>query len=161
MTSRVANFFINGFGSLKIRSTQDVKNLYQGNIRLVYAYWILGGIVLGIFDLALRGVEHYMEISTNENTINALLIIGAILLFIFIPLFIFSCIVTWRSANKYEGRKLWRRLAKFSIAFSIFIYAFGFVANYTSGVIEETKKQMIAQANNNWSAPAVHNPDLI
>lgn len=109
----------------------------------------------------IRGIDYSSKISTNENTVHALFIAAVVLSFVYIPLFIFSCIVTWRSANKYEGRKLWRRLAKFSIAFSILVYTIGFVANYTAGVIEETKQQMIAKSNDSWSMPAVHNPDLI
>lgn len=75
------------------------------------------------------------------------MIISIVLLIVYITLGTFCSIAAWRSANKYQGRKLWARLTKISIVFGAILFVVGFLLSFANGVSDATKRQMAAYDN--------------
>lgn len=82
-------------------------NLFKGNVRLVFTYWIF---FKGIGTINSLIIEFY-------NFKNELL--GMIFYVFAILYFFFSVIATWRSANKYDGLNKWGGVAKFIVILSV------------------------------------------
>ncbi len=90
------------------------KKLFSGGFRLVDIFWA-GYILLGsLISLVVSKLENVQSI-----------IIGDCLQSVY---FILISVAIWRSANKYQGKKVWSVLAKIFAVLAILGSIFGFVA---------------------------------
>ncbi len=147
MINKSINFFKNGFEAIKIRNFNDLKNMYYGNVPLVYIFWIFGFFVLLPMELLHRGLSYGIQIFENLYITNLLLIIDYAILLIYIPLEILNIIAIWRSANKYTGRKIWRKITKTMIVISCIFYIIGMAVFFMQGFLDETQRILNAQQN--------------
>jgi hypothetical protein len=94
------------------------KKLFSGGFRLVDVYWAGYSLVGGFFALIVS------KLDTVES-----IVIGDSLKFTY---FIFISIAVWKSANTYQGKKVWAILAKVSSAVTILasLFALGSWAMY-------------------------------
>ncbi|MBP9721712.1 MAG: hypothetical protein KBD64_00980 [Gammaproteobacteria bacterium] len=130
MANKICNFFRNGFSAVKIKNFDDLKNMYYGNVPLVYVFWIFGFVILGLFSLA-HGMLSYGIVNTSNQVLsNILLVSDYLLLCIYIPLSVLNFIAAWRSASKYNGRAVWRILTKIFLGVSCVVYVVALVCNF-------------------------------
>ncbi len=96
-----------------------LKALWRGEIALVKAYWIYGVLV----QLIIFGIpEFIMQANDYEPKSLTAFAVLAVYGFVFTPVYkVFIFVAIWRSANNYEGRKIWSILAKIAIVFGIFL----------------------------------------
>jgi hypothetical protein len=91
-----------------------VKDLWRGDVKLVFTYWVVG--VIGNSLFAVPSVYLDTIGFVDEITEGKLIFLGG--LFIVSILYAFFTIVCiWRSASKYKGRSVWAILAKAAVVF--------------------------------------------
>lgn len=91
-----------------------VRDLWQGDVPLVKAYWLFG-VLVGIGFAIVFGYIEYQSEGLSEGFGPAFII--GLMLFYFVYV-IFINISIWRSANKYRGSKRWAILAKVMVLVS-------------------------------------------
>jgi hypothetical protein len=91
-----------------------VRDLWQGDVPLVKAYWLFG-VLVGIGFAIVFGYIEYQSEGLSEGFGPAFII--GLMLFYFVYV-IFRNISIWRSANKYRGPKRWAILAKMMVLVS-------------------------------------------
>lgn len=142
MSNKVTSFFKNGFSAVKITNIDDLKNMYYGDVPLVYVFWIFGGLILGGFDVIHRILSYGIDSVSNQNFSDVLLLLDYLLLSVYIPLAILNPIAVWRSANKYKGRKIWPRMTKLFIGLSCVLLFLVLLVNiFAKSYMEELEKQ--------------------
>ena len=149
MANRVVNFFINGFNAVKIRNKQDLKNIYRGNVPLVYTFWIFPLYLLPV-NIAMKYFEFKYEGVPYEQLTAQTVFLILSLLTIYTAFTIFSCIASWRSAKKYSGRRLWKWLAKFTVILIAVVVVGSFLMNFAIVLSDQTK--VLSIANDNYSS---------
>jgi hypothetical protein len=155
MISRIKNFFINGFKAVKISNKQDIKNIYQGNVALVYTFWILPLVLVLPVDLCLRVLDYFVDDDTTGFIQNTIMIVGICLFILYIIVNVFCSIAAWRSSNQYKGRKLWPRLVKFLVIFGCMIIVMLFLFYFALWISSATKRELLAsQTADTWSVSA-------
>lgn len=93
-----------------------IKQLWRGELPLVLTYWaygVGGNIAMKLFLLTLAV---------------AMPVLALPVLLLSLIYSIFISVAIWRSANKYEGNRLWAILAKIAIIFGV-LNAFASLAN--------------------------------
>ena len=87
------------------REGTPLKKLWLGAVGLGFTYWVI--YILG------NGILRFMlnEILGLSRSIP----VARMSVLIIFSYFLFSLVCTWRSASNYEGRELWRVLAKISM----------------------------------------------
>ncbi len=98
-----------------------IRDLWNGNVRLVIVYWVFAVMVGIIYNIL-------AEIITANIIRITLVPLGQIFLYLFLAFpfiyFPFIFVAIWRSANKYTKSKGWTSLAKIAVcigAFSLLI----------------------------------------
>jgi len=86
--------------------------LWRGDIRLPVSFWVYGYVIPFFIGLvfAVLGFE------LTPGSLSAQLYVVGVLCYAF-----FWGVGTWRSANKYEGAKIWATAAKIWIAFPLVV----------------------------------------
>ena len=97
-----------------------IKRFWNGDISLVISYWVIGCLLNIIVSFIIGFVLTF---------IFALIGISDISLNLFLNLFLFAWVIfltvgIWRSANKYQGKKIWVYLTKIVLIIGI-IYLIG------------------------------------
>lgn len=107
-----------------------VAKLYKGKYSLSKSYWLFGNVVpLILFTLILISIFVFSNDPLNklrslnfrpETTFS--LITTVILSLVTLVYIIISTIGVWRSASKYQGKKIWPILAKITIVIAFISY---------------------------------------
>lgn len=109
--------------------------LMKGEVSLAYSYWLFYSLPLGVAD----SFSQYFEANNAKDISFALdifLIFYSVLALIFV----------WRSANNYEGRKLWAILAKIIVVFSLIFYILALIGKFgEKPVVSEEPSQSTAK----------------
>lgn len=87
----------------------NFRDILQEEIKLRQAFWLLGIGFLDLLGLPFDFVEEIF-LSLHVDPIKMLLAWGYLITYILIYLTVLTII--WRSANKYQGFKIWKQLAK-------------------------------------------------
>lgn len=107
-----------------------LKEFWLGNLSLSRSYWFFGNILPSIFLIIIflitsgfhdRPLDAFIANQFLPATIMGKIVVVSSCLLFFIYVFI-SIVAIWRSANRYQGRKLWKILAKFAIIVSGLAY---------------------------------------
>jgi|TARA_B110000285_G_scaffold196664_1_gene227796 hypothetical protein len=107
-----------------------LKEFWLGNLTLSRSYWFFGNILPSIFLAIIfliissfheQPLEAFITNQFLPTAIMGKIVVVSLCLLFFVYIFI-SIIAIWRSANRYEGRKLWKILAKVAIIISGFAY---------------------------------------
>lgn len=104
------------------RIKKYLKNLFNGNISLAIVFWFWF-----VFISVL--IEYFFNY--NNNSVN--FVIQSILLLYSISIFF----IIFKSANKYEGNKIWSFLAKTIISINLFISISYFIEVYKFNFLED------------------------
>jgi hypothetical protein len=95
---------------LEAKRMEFIKDLWRGDVKLVFTYWVVGIIGNALFNLVVEtylDVVGFFDVITEEKTI---------LIWVFTAIstlyFLFSIVCVWRSANKYKGLSRYAVLAK-------------------------------------------------
>ena len=93
----------------KFNIKEIVINLWDGEIILWKTYWglVLPGVILSLVVELLVPEERY-AIHSFSN-----------ILCVIFSIFVLICV--WRSANEYQGKKIWHFLAKFSCTLDVML----------------------------------------
>ena len=86
-----------------------VKDLWRGDVKLVFTYWVVASIGNALFvasDRYLDAVGFY-DVITEGKLIFIRAFLACSVLYFF-----FTVVCVWRSASKYKGRAVWAILAK-------------------------------------------------
>ena len=89
-----------------------VKDLWRGDVKLVFTYWVIAIIGSGLFaisDIYLDTIGFYEVITEGKMSF-----IWAFITCSFLYYF-FTVVCVWRSASKYKGRAVWAILAKVAV----------------------------------------------
>lgn len=89
-----------------------MRELLKGNIRLVITYWVFGMIPAIMYNGMGKLIEKYYFQLATTSYIEWFFYLYLIFPFIYFPLIY---VAIWRSSNKYNGRRLWRWLAKLAV----------------------------------------------
>ena len=108
----------------------NFKKLINGEIGLKRAFWLYGNIypffISLIIILTIVVLQEDIKISIVSQKFMDISFIGKLLIFYegFIFFIYSSCatIGVWRSANRYEGKKLWVYLSKVLIVYAYYSY---------------------------------------
>lgn len=96
--------------------TRRLKSLWQGEINLCKTFWVYGIIILTLIPqliVLLGGIIGGILFPNLPFPI--FIIFVSALAFIYIIYGIFIVIAVFRSANKYQGQRIWAHLAKLMI----------------------------------------------
>ncbi len=133
-----------------------IRTLWRGEITLVFTYWVMGILVVAIFETigSFRFFSEYMELWENSGTIpeNGRIIFGSYIgIYILYITFISICI--WNSADTYikvaqeNGRteaKWWGYAAKATVSFIWILFLLciivALIFGFLFGMIEEISK---------------------
>lgn len=159
MANKVINFFVNGFSAIKIRNKQDLKNIYRGDVPLVYMFWMFSLYILPV-ELISKYIDYRYANTPYEQVSAQIVTLSLILLATQIAFMIFNSIATWRSANKYTGRRLWRWLTKISITLVMMIGIVSIFIGFAAGVSEYTNNQMLLDDNGSNTVDAYDQSDF-
>ena len=107
-----------------------LKRLINGNINLKKAFWLYGNIYpffisLIIIITLLLFQENIKQSIVQQKFMNISIFQKLIISLQGIIFFIYTSIATigvWRSANNYNGRKIWIYLAKVGILYAFYSY---------------------------------------
>lgn len=98
-----------------------MRELLKGNVRLVITYWVFGFIPAIVYKGIGRLIEkNYFQLATTSY-IEWFFYLYLIFPFIYFPLIY---VAIWRSSNKYNGRRLWRWLAKIAVILGVVLLIF-------------------------------------
>ena len=106
------------------------KKLIHGEIGLKRAFWLYGNIypffISLVIILTIVALQEDIKISIVSQKFMNISFIGKILIFfeglIFFIYTSFATIGVWRSANNFEGKKIWAYSSKFLIIFAYYSY---------------------------------------
>ena len=106
------------------------KKLIHGEIGLKKAFWLYGNIypffISLVIILTLAALQEDTKISIVSQKFKDISYVGKILIIfeglIFFIYTSFATIGVWKSANKYEGKKVWAYLSKFLIVYAYYSY---------------------------------------
>ena len=92
-----------------------LKKFWDGDVPLVISYWIIGVILNVIVSFSIGFILTFvlLTLGTSDTTINILLNLFIIAWIIFLTVGI------WRSADKYQGKKIWSHLTKLVLVIGI------------------------------------------
>ena len=92
-----------------------IKKFWNGDISLVISYWVIGVILNVIVSFTMGFVVTFflLLLDSSETSINIVLNLFIIAWVIFLTVGI------WRSANKYQGKKIWANLTKIILIIGI------------------------------------------
>ena len=107
-----------------------LKELINGEIGLKRAFWLYGNIypffISLVIILTIVALQEDIETSIVSQKFMNISFIGKILIFfeclIFFIYTSFATIGVWRSANNFEGKKIWAYSSKFLIIFAYYSY---------------------------------------
>src|ERR1051325_5605023 len=93
-----------------------IRDLWRGDVPLVWTYWGFGVVV----TIMLVGLFAVVENNLSRFDRSAALMTTVIALFVFAMVYtVFVWIAIWRSANHYAGWHGWRILAKVAVVLGI------------------------------------------
>jgi hypothetical protein len=90
-----------------------IKRLWGGEVSLGCVFWLYGVLVGFLFNLLFAAILlFYASISASVPFLSAIVWILTIIYFIYL---IFIYLVIWRTAGKYQGKKVWSILARICV----------------------------------------------
>ena len=103
------------------------RRLVNGDVKLIITFWVFGVLIGILFEFVWGANEHFYAQSMD----NFFLSILATALMIFMGICdLYLMIALWRSAGKYDGRRVWAHLARFSVILSI-LFGIYFIVDET------------------------------
>src|SRR5436190_22838249 len=93
-----------------------IRDLWHGDVPLVWTYWGFGVVVTLIFV----GLFAVVEYNLSRFGTSAAVMATVIALVVFAIVYtVFVWVAIWRSANKYAGWRGWRIIAKVAVVLGI------------------------------------------
>lgn len=89
--------------------------LWRGDVPLAKTYWLFGVTAMVLFRIAFRYIEY--QGAPFASGFNAFFVLVLFLFYFVYSGFIYVAI--WRSADKYQGLKRYRILAKFAVVLGV------------------------------------------
>lgn len=88
------------------RNKNILLRLWSGDVRLVITFWVFGVLASAVIGVAL------VIVSISLRLPSLVYIIG-------FPVLVFQSVAIWRSAKKYQGEVLIRKLAQMAVAIGV------------------------------------------
>lgn len=88
-----------------------LRGLWRGEVQLWKVFWIFGFAVLMLFSFTFITSQGLIAAMLGKSS-NTPLYLDCFLAFSFVVYGIFTIVAIWRSANKYQGHRIWSHLSK-------------------------------------------------
>ena len=105
----------------EVRSTHGIRAVWRGELPLRFVFWVLNVAVHVFVNAVLAAVGWWGGHAFDEpDAFRGLLdLFVALVIVLYAVYTVIAWVGLWRSAGRYPGRRLWRRLARLAVIASV------------------------------------------